>query len=352
MSVSHAGPCHASTYLVRAAVTAPSVYNTQPWIFVEEGRGKGIEVHADITRRLVFTDPHGREMVISCGAALFNIRLAMRHLGFNPVVRPFPRPGNAALLARVLWGAYERPTAEEQHMYRALRQRRTARGPFRVDPLPPALTDALRTHAADEGAALYCVDDNESRQHLAELVREAEEFHRIDRGHAAEPARWTWRVRSPWPRTDGIPLDAAAPHPDCTVLAGRGHADVTRTFPSPPRRWPARTGLVAVLSTDHDDRPDWLRAGQALQRILLYAAAHDVVAAFHTQPLEIPRLRAIVRDTLSAGKFPQMVLRLGYAPRGAPVPRRPAADVPATGDGRPPGGPRPRRTPDRPRPAP
>lgn len=104
-----ARPSHAADYLVRAAVTAPSVHNTQPWLSVEEGRDRGIEVHADVTRRLLRTDPCGREMVISCGASLFNIRLAMRHLGFHPVVQPFPHPGSPAFLARVGWGRTGRP---------------------------------------------------------------------------------------------------------------------------------------------------------------------------------------------------------------------------------------------------
>ncbi|WP_327730972.1 hypothetical protein OG250_39675 [Streptomyces sp. NBC_00487] len=100
-----------------------------------------------------------------------------------------------------------------------------------------------------------------------------------------------------------------------------------RTLPSPARRWSARTGLIVVLSTERDDPPDWLRAGQALERILLHAATRHVMAAFHTQPLELPRLRTRVRETLTAGEFPQMILRLGSALSTCPVPRRPALEV-------------------------
>ncbi|WP_327426541.1 Acg family FMN-binding oxidoreductase [Streptomyces sp. NBC_01236] len=305
-------PSHASTYLVRAAITAPSVYNTQPWTFVMEEQDKGIELHADLTRRLPLTDPYGREAVISCGSALFNVRVAMRHLGFSPVVRTFPHPQDSSFLAQVTWGAYGRPSHDEQRMYAALRRRHSVRGPFLARPLPSSLIDELREQARGEGATLHYLDDSTSRRHLAELVRADEDTHRTDPGYVAEQSRWTWQIALP--RTDVAPADADVMHPDCTSLAGRDHSALSRMFPAPPRRWPARTGLVAVMSTDRDDRPDWLRAGQALERVLLYAAAHGVMAALHTQPLELPHLRAQVRRTLSMGEFPQMILRLGYPP--------------------------------------
>ncbi|UIX34183.1 Acg family FMN-binding oxidoreductase [Streptomyces sp. GQFP] len=316
---------HASVHLVRAAVTAPSLYNTQPWTFVAEAGDRGLELHADVTRRLRRMDPDGREMVVSCGAALFNVRLAMRHLGFSPVVDTFPSPADPAFLARVTWGAYHRPTHAEQRMYAALPTRHTAHGPFLPTPLPSSLIDTLREHAAGEGAALHCVDDRAGRRHLAELIRVGEDAQRSDPGCAAERARWTWRLVQQ--RADGVPVDADVTHPDSTPFAARDYAGLARMFPAPPRRWPTRTGLAVVLSTEREGPSDWLRAGQALERILLYAASHGVMAAFHTQPLELPQLRAHLRRTLSAGEFPQMILRLGYAPYVHALPRRPATEV-------------------------
>ncbi|MEU6809949.1 hypothetical protein ABZ920_13305 [Streptomyces sp. NPDC046831] len=315
MSVVTAPPGHASTYLARAAVTAPSAHDTPPWLFVADG-DRGVELHADADRRLL-AGPHGRDMVISCGAALFNVRLAMRHLGFKPVEQPFPDPRDPAFLARVAWGAYARPTPDEERMYGALRRRLTVRGPFLPDPLPSALVGALREHANEEGAGLHLVDDSTGRRDLAELVRAGEDAHRANPERSAHPSRWSRRLTRT--RSDGGPADVGLLHPDRTCPAERDYAALTRMYPTPPRRWPARTGLVAVLGTDRDDPPAWLRAGQALERVLLAAAARDVVAAFHTQPLELPPLRDRMRQTLSAGEYPQMLLRLGYAPGGRAV---------------------------------
>ncbi|MFF4585383.1 Acg family FMN-binding oxidoreductase [Streptomyces sp. NPDC001388] len=320
-----AEPCHAAAYLVRAAVTAPSPYNTQPWIFVAEDEDRGVELHADGARRLPLTDPSGREMVISCGAALLNIRLAVRHLGFNPVVEHFPRPSDPAFLARVTWGAYHRPAPEDERLFGAVRRRHTVQGPFLAEPLPPSLAEALREHAHEAGATLDFVTDRAGRRHLAELVRRAEDARRSRPEYAAEQRRWTWWPGEP--QYDGVPGDADRTHPDVTDFAGRDYVGLTRMFPEPPQRRTSRTGPVAILSTDRDDPAAWLRAGEALQRVLLEAADQGVMAAFHTQPLEVPSLRTRIRQTLSGGAFPQMIFRLGYPPCVRPLPRRPVAEV-------------------------
>ena len=85
-------------YLVEVAARAPSVHNTQPWRFAVAGQA--IELYADTSRQLL-EDPAGREMIISCGAALFGLRLAVRSLGYRPEVNLFPEPGQGQLLARV-----------------------------------------------------------------------------------------------------------------------------------------------------------------------------------------------------------------------------------------------------------
>lgn len=314
---------HAANHLVRAAVTAPSVHNTQPWLF-SHGPG-GLDLYADAGRRLLLCDPDGREQLISCGAALFNVRLAMRHLGHRPKVQLFPEPADPNHLARVAWGAYAGPAFAEQLLYRALWQRHTHRGPFRPSPVPPPVVEELRAHARAEGCELYTMDAPHARRHLAELVRTAEAIHRGDPGHRAELAHWTRTVPCACP--DGVPLDSCAGHPDRTGLVGRDFLRLARSSPAAPVVWPPGTGQVVLLTTPYDTREDRLRAGQALQRVLLHARVRWTVAAFHTQPLEILWLREEVRTSVARGEFPQMILRLGHFTRCHPTPRRPADTV-------------------------
>jgi len=89
-----------AAYVV-AAVWAPSVHNTQPWWF--SVAGQEISLYADFGRQLMVADPRGREMMISCGAALFTARLAPRSLGYIPETSVLPDPVRPLLVARVSW---------------------------------------------------------------------------------------------------------------------------------------------------------------------------------------------------------------------------------------------------------
>ena len=100
----------------------------------------------------------------------------------------------------------------------------------------------------------------------------------------------------------------------------------TSARPAPARyAWFEEEPQLAVLSTRFADRADWLRAGQALQRVLLVATIRGFAASPLTQPLEVADAW-LVRDPQSGMEYPQMILRLGY---GLPVspPRRPVSDV-------------------------
>ncbi|GHC52138.1 Acg family FMN-binding oxidoreductase [Streptomyces flavofungini] len=312
-------------HLVRAAVLAPSLHNSQPWLFACSD--SAVLLYADYRRRLQFCDPYGRQLLISCGAALFNLRLAMRHLGFHPVVRLFPDVEAPWLLARVEWGAYAGVTPEVELMRQAMRHRHSHRGPFRTANVPAPLIEALARHARAEGAELYPLDDTVVRRRLGRLVHEAETRERRIPGFGQELAHWARPYGDS--RVDGVPAEACAFHPDCVALAGRDFAGLTRRRATarPHETWPARTGLMVLLTTPRDTRQDWLRAGQALQRVLLYAAGHEYAAGFHTQPLEFADLRALVRTLAPSRQHPQLVLRLGRTNWQVRAPRRSLTEV-------------------------
>jgi len=175
-------------YVVAAAVWAPSVHNTQPWRFT--ARGQQISLCADAERQLRVADPDGREMMISCGAALFTARLALRSLGYLPEVCLLPDPGQPLLVARVSWQRRAACTEFEQQLFGQVRQRRTHRGGFDLVPLPPGLLAALRQGAARYRAMLRVVADDGRRAALAAAVAAAEQAQQLEGERVRELARW------------------------------------------------------------------------------------------------------------------------------------------------------------------
>jgi hypothetical protein len=311
-------------FVAHAAAAAPSVYNTQPWCFATHQNA--IRLYANPRRKLICADPDGREMLISGGAALFNLRLAVRHLGFAAKVRLLPDPADIDLLAEIGWGWHAPPTAEETRLYQSIARRHTHRGPFTAD-IPPLFTGDLVRIARQEQAQLQVIYDPRCHGPLAGLIHVAERIQRASPGFAAERTRW---ARPPGDRRrDGVPATAYPAQPDGLEFAGRDFAcGIGWGYPlkSPPDG-PNAVGLIALLTTRDDSRLAWLLAGQALQRLLLHTTSHGVSAAYHTQPLELPEIRQRIRTEFANGACPQMLLRLGRGGHTAITPRRPVAQL-------------------------
>ena len=305
-------PAEISRFVVEAAVHAPSVLNTQPWWF--STADLEISLHADIDRRLNVADPHGREMMISCGAALFTARVALRYLGLVPKVSLLPDPDLPNLVARVRYGGdTAAPAKYERALFAEITQRRTHRGGFDLEPLPASLIAVMRDEAVRENAVLAIMTDEAKRGALAAVVEAAEYALRLDAVRMREQTRW-----SPPPgssRRDGVPATSYPARPERMQPSfpardfAHGHG-----WGRPPSGSDATlrsAGLVTVLTTRSDGPEDWVRAGQALQRTLLAASSCGITAALHSQPLEVSELRDFIGAVLCEGAHPQMVIRLG-----------------------------------------
>jgi hypothetical protein len=326
------GPGEIVSYVVAAAVWAPSVHNTQPWRFT--AGGQQLSLYADAGRQLRVADPGGREMLISCGAALFTARLALRSLGYTPETFVLPDSGQPLLVARVGWRQRAACTESERQLFGQVRQRRTHRGGFDLVPLPPGLLATLRQSAARHGAMLRIVADDGHRAALAAAVAAAERAQRLDSEYVWEMAGWVSTPGSA--RTDGVPptaYPARAEHTD-PDFPGRdfAHGHGWGLPPLSTAPWPRSAGVATLLTTAQDRPADWINAGQALQRILLTASAHGAAAALHTQPLELDWLRQAIQARLSGGAYPQLVLRFGTVTQAAASVRRPPGDVLSAAD--------------------
>jgi len=323
-----ASPEEVARFVTNAGIAAPSVHNTQPWRFYQGDHE--ISIAANNERQLRVADPLGREMMISCGAALFNVRVALRYLGFVPKTRILPDPDLPNLIARVTWDEQVPPIEYERKLFAEIARRRTHRGGFDPAPLPAALLDALPQEASREKATLTLVTGNQLlASAIAAVVEAGDCALRLNSARAQEQAHW-----APGPgssRQDGVPPTAYPAQPERTEphFAGRDYAHGHGWgLPPGPETSPVRSaGVVGLLTTSVDQPSDWIHAGQALQRVLLTASSCHVAAALHSQPLEIPLLRDFTRVHLAARAYPQMVLRLGTTGEKAVSVRRPVEEV-------------------------
>ncbi|WP_435615742.1 Acg family FMN-binding oxidoreductase [Streptomyces coelicoflavus] len=307
--------------LLAAAVAAPSIHNTQPWRFLLDSHHQVLEVHSAPERTLRLTDPLHRAQYLSVGAAVFNLRLAALHLGRRPEVRLLPDPHNPGLLATVRLtsplGADDQPPGS--NLYKAIARRHTSRMPFTGRPVPEPIVAEMTSSAHAAGARLH-VPDIAGTRRLLRLTAAAEARNHAHPDRTAETLTWITAPGREAPY--GIPATALGP-PD----AGRRMPMRDFTGPIPAGRRPAlwfeRHVQLGLLWTPHDRREDWLRAGQALQYVLLTATAHGVRTSLLHQAMEWPDLRAATALPRHKRCHPHVLIRFGYGPDGAGTPRAP-----------------------------
>jgi hypothetical protein len=305
---------------VALATLAPSTHNTQPWHF--RVRGECVELIADRSRALPVSDPEDRELTISCGAALFTLRVAAAARGYSAFVEILPATDDPDLLARLTpVTGYFHHIADSGALAAAVGQRRTYRKPFIHETIAEATVRSLCEAASLEGATLVVLRDDSQRRAVVTLMEQADHELWKDAHWRRELAAWMHpRRRGEGFGIPGLALAAAQ-------LVARSF-DMGSGTPAHGEQILESSPLLAVLGSHADTPADWLATGQALQRVLLRACASGLQASFLNQPLHLPEFRDKVARLVPGVTMPQQLLRIGR-PRDdlAPVLRRPLQQV-------------------------
>ncbi|OBI87015.1 NAD(P)H nitroreductase [Mycobacterium asiaticum] len=308
---------------VLLACRAPSVHNSQPWRWVAEGNA--VHLFVDRNRTVPATDDSGREALVSCGAALDHLRVAMTAAGWGADTVRFPNPNNRDHLATLEFSATDQVTAAQRDRAGAILQRRTDRLPFDRPVYWNQFETVLRSTLDNEAVTLDVLDD-EKRPRLVEASQLSEALRRDDVSYHAELDWWT----SPFVLSDGMPPSALVSDTE------RLRVDVAREFPvrgHQDRRPEVATdwSKILVLSTPEDTRPDILRCGETLSEVLLECTMAGMATCTLTHLIEASASRDIVRDLIGGRGEPQVLIRVGITPVmetvQPPTPRRPLNTV-------------------------
>jgi hypothetical protein len=313
-------------FAIGYAILAPSSHNTQPWRFIING--SELLVCADRTRNLPNIDPFDRELIISCGAALLNLRVALAHFNVPVEITTFPQSMDPDIVARIVFPAWGPKLRELAELFDPIRQRATNRGPFSDEQVPGEIIERFKSGATAEGVDIYFAPILQERERIAALIAEADRRQFADPHFRRELASWIHPSR----RADGMPaasqgLGALTDFTTPIVAMAIRTFDLGGGVAASHERLARGSPLLAVLSTPVDSQEAWLAAGMGLQRLLLVAAKDGYAASYLNQPIELSDLRTKLADELHISGQPQLLLRIG---RGAPVPhspRRPISDV-------------------------
>jgi nitroreductase len=308
--------------IVDLARLAPSIHNSQPWRWRLEPRA--VRLYADVGRWLPVTDHDRRDLMVSCGAALHHLRVALAAFGIAAHVHRIPDPDEPDLLAVV---TLDPDAIAESGLgsVEPIGQRRTDRRRFNTWPVPGQFLDDLEQRAAEQGAVLRVVSALPTRRKLVAAIAAAARAQAATPGYPEETAAWSGRVDTP----DGVPT-ANVPRSDQEAAAVP-----MRDFRDGALEQPADTedgAVLLALGTSSDDRLSQLRAGEAMSAVLLRATELELATCPLSQPLEVADTRETLRDVVLHGTLsPQLIVRIGWPPAGLPAvpptPRRPLTEI-------------------------
>lgn len=307
------------------AVAAPSSHNTQPWRF--RLLTDGVELFADRSRALPVVDPDDRALTISCGAALYHLRLAMNCDHLATLVRVFPDPEEPDLVARVLVSGHHVPSEDDQELFAAIPLRRTNRRPFADKPVDVFLKKRWLEDAVESSCWLFMTEDSDEKHGFAELIDKGDRLQASDKAFRNELADWVHSNRSS--RRDGMPGHSHG----FGDFASRFGRFVIRTFDwgdgqaAKDRQLAEGSPLIAVLGTHQDTPQAWVQCGQALAKMLLRGTVDGLDASFMNQPIEVPDLRTRLAELVDDEGYPQILLRWGKGPEVQSTPRREIDEV-------------------------
>jgi hypothetical protein len=311
-------------FLLQYAILAPSGHNTQPWAF--KVTGEGIEVYADDSRTLPVVDPEERELLMSVGAAITNLRVAAAHFGFETSVLYQPRSESSLPVALVTFSETSAPDMDLVSLFAAIKRRHTNRHPFDRASLDPRAVAALCDVAALYPETLSMLLPW-MQKHAASLVAFADRTQMASEGFRHEVADW---IRSSGPeRMDGICADALGVPEVASGAAAwlLRHFDFGEWHADRDRRLVTKASLLMLVSAD-DDRTSLVRAGEVLERLLLTITKVGLHYSFMNQPIQVNQLRDRVGMLSHSQRPPQLLLRIGHAAVvDRPMPRRPVESV-------------------------
>ena len=297
---------------------APSSHNTQPWAV--SVKGNTIHLYADFSRSLHFSDPENRELYISLGAALQNTLYAIKGLGFGYKFKYFPKSDNELVAAISVNLAGDGKLDEETLV--AMRNRHSNRNAYEKKEIPKSVAASWKELIKDLGVELNAVSGKKEKSKIAELVSAGTLEAMANKGFKDELSKW---VRHNLTRShDGMPgYGMSMP----TILSFFSPLAI-KNFNIGPQQAKLEKSLInfssaVVIISGKNDVLNWVKAGQAYERVILDATKRNIKSSTTAAAVEIGDNYKKLMQILNSRKRPLVMFKLGYCDKvPKPTPKR------------------------------
>jgi hypothetical protein len=310
-------------FLLNYAILAPSGPNTQPWKF--SIKGDEVSLVADLHRSLPALDPSHRTLYLSHGCVLTNLLVAAEHFCLDYDARCLPDGISGERTASVRFFKKAAPRRFPD-LFSEITRRHTNRKSFEQRPIEPEKLQKLEDYAKGKGFRLNILTSDEEKAKMADILARAQKMQLGNKDLRKELAAWIRTNNSK--EKDGLPGYSFG-YSDFESFLGSfifGTLDMSSSRARVETANMKASPAVAVLSTDTDDKMIWLKAGVVFETLFLMATRMDVRFDLFSQPIALPELRTEMAQILNV-KYPQLLIRMGYAEPARHTPRRPVDEV-------------------------
>jgi nitroreductase len=300
-------------FLVRYAVLAPSMRNSQPWRF--EVQASRVSLYVDHSRRQRHADPHERDLYISVGCALENLLVAAAHFGFGHEIVYFPLSEEDELVAQMSFTGEGTAAAKPSALFKALTQRRTNHGRYDGRPLDPGVLGKLNHGCTEEGLTLLITQNARIKRAVNSLVLAADAIALQDSYYRRELA-------------DAVGAGAFGGSGRTAQLAKLAVTHFGPVVTARNQRVLRSTPAFGLISAARAGRREQVIAGRVLERLYLTATTLGLSVQPLSALLEFEQVAAAFARLFRAGGVPLLPFRLGYGERSArAASRRPLDEV-------------------------
>jgi nitroreductase len=304
-------------FLLRFAILAPSSHNSQPWKF--DVTENSIGLFADRNRRLKDSDKNDRQLFISLGCAITNILVAVDYYGLKAAVTYMPDLNDDAYAARIDFSFEGKnvPSAKN-HLIFSIPQRVNNRNRYTaVMPNETFLSEINKLQ--DESLTIMRISDRSHRERLAEVALAAGVFAMEDTYFRRELSHY---VKSNMTRSHvGMPAFGMGIPTPVSFFAPRmiRFFNMNKiSFKNDEKLLKEFTPMFCVIATRDDGAMAWIKAGEAYERISLFACRSGLSTAVWAAPIQIGQYYRDLQSILGTEFRPQMFFRVGYAQKMTP----------------------------------
>ena len=287
---------------------AASGHNTQPWKFVIEENA--IVIRPDFSRSLPVVDPEHRELWISLGCALENMKVAAREFGYAYDV-DYPENTETGEIRLTL----RESETEPSEMFKAIAVRQNTRANFDEQVVDDSILFEVRSVEIDVTQGVDIFTDDERMELIRKMVYEGNLAQYANKDFVDELNNWLrFNKGSALRENDGL-FSRCSGNPE--VPSWLGKIFVTTMAPdaqakSDDEKMIHSAGYM-ILSTKGNSVREWVLTGELYERVALVLTKHGVRTSLMNQPIEVPELRENLYEPLELfGEQPQLILRFGY----------------------------------------